>query len=486
MRHYRPPVPTHERVFRPSIGSMTPEEYAACSATEIARRVRAREVSATEVCRAALDRLAQQNPAVNAVTVVTDSDALSGAAALDEGPAPTGLLAGVPVVLKEEYDQAGQVTTLGGEGNSTPRAADGEVVRRLRAAGALIIARTTMPEFGQFPFTESQRYGVTRNPWDPTRSPSGSSGGSAVAVAAGIAPIGLGADGGGSIRLPASACGLVGLKPSRGRVTLAPLAQHWYALVVAGGMTRSVADSALLLDVIAGTTSVDRWRCPEEERTFREQAAADPGVLRIAWTTKPVMPGLTTDPQIATATEGVARTLTRIGHRVRRTEPRWPVPTDAFLPQFYAGMREEVGQVEHPERLEPRTRQTVALSSWATRRLAELAVRRGERVAELFDTRLLTDTDVLVLPTCPRLMPATGHLDGMDSVRAQLATLPYVANMVITNVTGHPAISVPAGLSEEGWPIGVQLVARRGREGLLLAVAAQLEQEQPWPLLALA
>lgn len=185
-------------------------------------------------------------------------------------------------------------------------------------------------------------------------------------MATGVAPIGLGADGGGSIRIPASACGLVGLKPTRGRVSLAPLAQHWYGLVVAGGMTRTVADSALLLDVIAGSTAVDRWQWPAEQQPFVDQAAQDPAGLRVAWTTKPVTPGLQSDPQIESATEEVARALTRIGHRVRRTEPRWPVPTDAFLPQFYGGMRAEAASVEHPDRLEPRTRQTAKLGRWAT------------------------------------------------------------------------------------------------------------------------
>lgn len=462
---------------------MTPEEYAVLSAAEIAGLVRSGEVSATAVVDAALARVAERNPAVNAMTVVLGEEARAAAAALDAGGVGhDGPLAGVPVVLKEEYDQAGEVTTLGGFGNSTPRPADGEVVRRLRAAGAVVLGRTTMPEFGQFPFTESDRYGVTRNPWDLGRSPGGSSGGSAAAVATGMAPIGLGADGGGSIRIPASACGLVGLKPTRGRISLAPLRQHWYGLVVLGGLTRSVTDSALLLDVIAGSTPIDRWQWPADPMSFVDGLERDLGTLRISWTTKPVMPGISTDPQIATVTEQAARTLARLGHRVRRTQPRWPVPTDAFLPQFYAGMREEAGQVEHPDALEPRTRTTARLARWATPRVAELAVRRSEAVARLLDARLLTDADIVVLPVMPLLPPTVGFLDGLDTLRAQLRTTPYVANTVLTNVTGHPALSVPMGRSLEGWPIGVQLVARRGGDGLLLALARQLERVAPWPV----
>ena len=340
-----------------------------------------------------------------------------------------------------------------------------------------------MPEFGQFPFTESLATGVTRNPFDLDRSPGGSSGGSAVAVATGTVPVALGADGGGSIRIPASACGLVGLKPTRGRISVAPLSQHWYGLVVLGGMSRSVRDSALLLDVISGSTPVDRWSVPPPREPFAAVAAREPGTLRIAWSTKCVTPGVDTDPEITAATEQVARALVRLGHRVHRTAPRWPVATDAFLPQFYGGMAAEAGQVEHPERLEPRTRQTARLARWATPRVVERAIRRGERVAAAVDARLLTDADVFLLPTMPKLPPPVGLLDGMDAVRAQVATLPYVANTVLTNVSGHPALALPAGLSASGLPIGVQLIARRGEEGLLLAIAAQIEASRPdfWP-----
>lgn len=189
------------------------------------------------------------------------------------------------------------------------------------------------------------------------------------------------------------------------------------------------------------------------------------------------MAGLRTDDEVAAATEHLARRLAALGHRVGHIAPQWPVPTGAFLPQFYAGMREEAESVEHPERLEPRTRQTVALSRWATTRAAERGVRRGERLAEAVDERLLTDADVLVLPVMPRIAPQVGLLGDVNTVRAQLLTLPYVSNTVIFNVSGHPALSIPAGRDEHGIPIGVQLVARRGREDLLLSLAGQLERD---------
>lgn len=454
------------------------------TATRTAAAVRGGEVSATEVVAAALDRAEAAQAAFNAFTVIRREAAMAEATDLNAGGSGhDGPLAGVPIVVKEEFDIRGYPTTLGGRGNSTPVLADSEIIRRLRAAGAIIVGITTMPEFGQFTITESMAHGITRNPWDPTRSPGGSSGGSAAAVAAGVSPIGLGADGGGSIRIPASCCSLVGLKLTRGRSTFAPLAQHWFGLVVPGGVSRTVDDTALLLDVIAGNTPVDRWRWAPPTQPYAVSARRDPGPLRIAWTTRPVTPGLTTDPQIAAATEDVARTLQSLGHRPRRVGTRWPTPTDAFLPQVYGGIRVEGSLVEHPELLEPRTRQTIALSGWATDRVVQRALRRSERVAAAVDERFLQDADILMLPTMPVTVPPVGLLDGMNLVRAQLATLPYVSNMAIFNVSGHPAISIPAGLSSEGWPIGVQLVARRGREDLLLALARQIETASSWPTL---
>jgi amidase len=450
------------------------------SALDIAAAMHAGATTARAEVEASLARIAEHEPALNAFTLVRADEALAEAAALDDGgPGHDGPLAGVPVAVKEEYAVAGTVTTLGGRGNSTPATQDSEAIRRLRAAGAIIVGKTTMPEFGQVPFTEALATGVTRNPFNPDRSVGGSSGGSAAAVASGMVPLALGADGGGSIRIPAACTGLIGLKPTRGRISLAPQSQHWYALVVLGGMSRTVADSAALLDVLAGSTSTDRWSLPESAAaptSYAAAAATDPAPLRVAWTTKAVVAGVSTDAEVAAATESLARVLAALGHRVGHIAPRWPIPTDAFLPQYYAGMREEAESVEHPDLLEPRTRQTVAMSRWATTKAAERAVRRGERIADAIDERLLTDADVLVLPVMPRISPEVGLLGDSHAVRAQLLTIPYVANTAIFNVSGHPAISVPSGRDEHGIPIGVQLVARRGREDVLLALAGQLER----------
>ena len=236
------------------------EHLADLTVAELARRVAEEEVSAVEVVEACLARIGERDPALNAFSVVLADQARAEAAARDqalaEGATP-GPLHGVPVAIKEEIDVAGCVTTFGGRANSTPVAVDGEVVRRLRAAGAVIIGKTRMPEFGAWPYTESVDGGYTRNPWKPGHTPGGSSGGTAVAVAAGMVPVGLGGDGGGSIRIPSACCGLFGLKPQRGRVTTAPMEHLWWALGTVGPLARSVLDSAIVYDVIRGNTATD-------------------------------------------------------------------------------------------------------------------------------------------------------------------------------------------------------------------------------------
>jgi amidase len=461
-----------------------PIDLAQLSALDTAAAVRDGRLTARAVVEAALARIAERDPALHAISVLRTERALADAEALDAaGPGHDGPLAGVPVAVKEELDVAGLVTTFGGLANITPAAQDCESVRRLRAAGAVVVAKTCMPEFGQFPFTESAARGSTHNPWDRTRSTGGSSGGSAAAVASGMVPVAMGGDGGGSIRIPASCCGLVGLKPTRGRVSTAPYASLWGALGTIGPLTRTVADSALVYDVLAGSTPADRWSAPPPQRPFLETATHDPGTLRIGWTTRSVVPGTRVDPQVAAATEATAQALAGLGHHVERFDPRWPTPTGAFLPQFYGAIREETGLVENPERLEWRTRSTARLGGWARPGVVAAAERSGERVAAALTSRL-AGWDVLVTPTIAPLPPALGRLDGVGSLHAQLRSLPMVAFASILNVTGHPGISVPAGRSRQGWPIGVQLLTTTGDEGLLLAVAAQLERVRPWPLVA--
>ena len=302
------------------------------SAVEIARAVRRGRMSARRSVEDALARIAAIDPDVNAFTVVRQRAALREAEQIDRaGAAHAGPLAGVPVAVKEEYDVAGEVTTLGGGGNTAPADADCAVVQRLRAAGAVIVGRTNMSEFGQFPATQSALHGACLNPWDPSRSPGGSSGGSAVAVATGMVPVAMGSDGGGSLRIPASACGVVGLKPARGRVSSAPLGEHWLGLAGFGAITRGARDMALVMDVISGNMAGDRWRTAPPTRPFAESAEGGTGALRVLAASNPVMPGAGVAAPVGAAMRDFAQRLRALGHDVRGARVAWPTPTAAFL-----------------------------------------------------------------------------------------------------------------------------------------------------------
>ncbi len=443
------------------------------SAREIADDVRAGRLTARAAVERSLARIAEVQPQLNAFSLVLAESALAAADAVDTLPAAErGPLAGVPVAIKSEEDIAGVVTTFGGRGNSTPASADSEVVRRLRAAGAIIVATTTMPEFGQFPFTESVAHGVTRNPYDLSRSTGGSSGGSAAAVASGCVPVAIGGDGGGSIRIPASACGLIGLKPARGRASMAPHPSLWGTLGTAGPLTRTVADSALVWDVINGVVAIDRWRAAPPARPYAE-AAADTAPRRIGWLTKPAPGPVRVDPQVAAAVERMAGRLAAAGHEVVALDGRWPDVQASFVPQFFASLRECVGLVEHPERLELRSRHTAQLGIWAQGPLLRKAVELGERMRESFQERFGA-YDAVLSPTLACLPPALGQLDGAGSIRALLRSLPMIAFTTVANTTGLPALSIPAGQSRAGLPIGVQLSALSDDEGPLLGIATSL------------
>jgi len=458
---------------------MTDDELFWAGAAGQARAVAAGEVSSSELVAGVLARIQAYDGALNAFTVVMAEQATGEAAARDRATGARGPLHGVPVAIKEEVDVAGQVTTFGGRANSAPATADAEVVRRLRAAGAVIVGKTNMPEFGAWPFTESVAHGMTRNPWDTRRSPGGSSGGTAAAVAAGLVPVGIGGDGGGSIRIPSACCGLFGLKPQRGRVSMSPHAHGWWGLSTTGPLARTVVDSALVYDVIRGALPVDRWHAEEPRSTFVQAATAPPRPLRIGWTTDPVTIGVRPHPEHVRAVEDTAELLRGLGHAVEETDPGYPDPTAAFVPQFFAGLRTGAEGVERADRLERRTRETVRLGAWVTPRVREWAIRQGERVA-VKANRVFERYDVLLTPTIPHRPPELGVLDGAGSVRASLHALPMIACCALWNVTGNPAASVPAGLGTDGLPLAVQLVGRPHDETTLLTLSAEVERARPW------
>ncbi len=449
---------------------------------ETARRVAAGETTARAEAEAALARIGEHDPGLNAFSLVLERQALAEAAARDAAQrtgGPVGPLHGVPIAIKEELDVAGTVTTFGGRGNSTPVAADGEVVRRLRAAGAVVIGKTTMPEFGAWPYTESDDRGVTRNPWDRSCTPGGSSGGTAVAVSTGMVPAGMGGDGGGSIRIPSAFCGLFGLKPQRGRVTTAPHPHLWWSLGTVGPLARSVLDSALVYDAIRGSGDDDLYRAGETG-SFVDAAQREPGRLRIGWSTRPVTKGLRPDQRHVRAVEDTARLLTELGHDVVEVDPGYPDPTLAFVPQFFAGLRAEADEVEHYRRLERRTRTTYRLGSWVTPKVLDRALAMTETVSRKAN-RIFDRVDVLLTPTTVNRPPATGVLMGTGPVRASLRAMPAIAYVALWNVAGNPAASVPRGVGDDGLPLAVQLVGPTDGEERLLSLSAQLEQAAPWP-----
>lgn len=453
----------------------------AASVAETVRRTTAGELAPSVVVDAALDRIGATDPALRAFSVVLADRARADAAGLD-GAAQHGPLHGVPVAIKEEVDVEGAVTTFGGQANTTPAAADAELVRRLRAAGAVVVGKTAMPEFGAFPYTESAALGMTRNPWDLSRSPGGSSGGTAAAVASGMVPVAIGGDGGGSIRIPAAMCGLFGLKPQRGRVTTAPHPHLWWALGTAGPLSRTVLDSAIVYDVIRGGMPTD-LHTAGPTGSFVAAAQREPGRLRIGWTTTPVARGVRPDPEHVRAVHETAALLRRLGHECHEVDARLPDPTAAFVPQFFAGIRAEADAVDHYERLERRTRETYRLGSWVTPGVTRWALRATERISARAN-RVFADLDVLLTPTVAHRPPPTGVLDGRGTVGASLAALPAIAYAALWNVAGNPAAHVPSGLADDGLPVGVQLVGRTDGEETLLSLAAQLEAARPWPVLA--
>jgi amidase len=440
------------------------------AAEDIGRALRAQTISAHEVTAAALERIEALDPRLNAFRIVLHDDALAAADAaqerIDEGD--DGPLVGVPIALKDNVAQAGQVIGQGTGAYGGAEAADAELVRRLKEAGAVLVGRTHLPELAANPFTESITWGATRNPWDVTRTPGGSSGGSAVAVAAGLVPLAHATDGGGSIRVPAGYCGLFGLKPTRGLVSLAPDAEHWLGLSVSNCVARTVLDSARFLDVVADPP----------HPSYSDAAQRAPGTLRIAWTTKPWQP-TPIHREHKRAVRETAELLSRLGHDVVEEAPSWGLILPAFLPLYLRGAADDARRLAYPERLERRTRQLVGMSRLLPRGEVERARRRGKaitaRVGELFSR-----ADVLLCPTAPYPAEPVGKWAGRSALRTMNRSAAGVVFTVPFNVTGQPAATVPAGLSADGLPLSVQLAGRPGEEETLLSLAAQLEAQRPW------
>ena len=433
------------------------------------------EVSAPELLEIYLERIARLDSQLRSYRVVlTDKARDEAYAAQDRLDAGERLpLLGVPIAIKDDVDVAGEVTTYGSAGHRSAVTVDAAVVRRLRAAGAVIIGKTAVPELMIFPFTESLTFGATRNPWNLKRTPGGSSGGSAAAVAAGLASLALGSDGGGSIRIPSSWCGLFGLKPQRDRVSLEPHDDAWYGLSVNGPIARSVLDAALFLDA---TNSVSG---PEGE--FVAAATREPGKLRIALSTKVPQPLVRVGSEELAAVDAAGALLRELGHDVVVRDPAYPLPSiyASFLPRYLRGTSDEADAQAHPERLERRTRTMARLGSFFSDRRME-AVRAAEarvsnRIQSIFD-----DVDVVVTPGAANGPSRIGAYQHRGAVSTLLLVGQRVPYFPVWNVTGQPAAVVPWGFDGDGLPISVQLVGRPFDEATLLSLSAQIEAARPW------
>ena len=433
------------------------------------------ELTAPELLEIYLERIARLDSQLRAYRVVLTDKARDEAYAaqdrLDTGERLP--LLGVPIAIKDDVDVAGEVTTCGSGGHRPAVTSDAEAVRRLRAAGAVIIGKTNVPELMIFPFTESLTFGATRNPWNPKRTPGGSSGGSAAAVAAGLAPLALGSDGGGSIRIPSSWCGLFGLKPQRDRVSLEPHDAAWHGLSVNGPIARSVLDAALFLDA---TTTV-----PGPEGEFVAAATRDPGKLRIALSTKvPTLPVRVGEEELA-AVEGAGALLRELGHEVVIRDPGYPLVSiyANFLPRYLRGISDDADAQAHPERLEPRTRNMARAGSFfSDRRMAAIRAaeaRVSSRIQSIFD-----DVDVVVTPGTANGPSRIGAYQRRGAVSTLLLVAQRVPYFPVWNLTGQPAAVVPWDVDGDGLPMSVQLVGRPFDEATLLSLSAQIEAARPW------
>jgi amidase len=466
-------------------------------ANELAQLVRSGELTSRELVETSLDRIEALEPELNAF-VHLDPDGAVAAAELVR-PGDDRPFAGVPIAIKDTAEVSGWPYTLGSDvfGGFVP-GYDSFVVRRLREAGFVLVGKTSLPEFGILPVTEPRRFGPTRNPWDTERTPGGSSGGAAAAVAAGMLPLAHGTDGGGSIRIPAACCGLVGLKPSRGRVSRGP-DQGEDFLVQDGVLTRTVAETAELLDVLAGYEPGDASWAPPPAEPFAAAASREPGRLRIGFTTDGAVDA-ELDPLCKRALRDAAKLLSSLGHEVQEVEAPWAgqdllrVFTMVFGTPIAIGIffgAKVTGREPSEELVEPlswtiwnRIRERTALDYMLARTQLS-AVSRGI-------VALWSDFDVVMTPALAQRPVRIGDIDACsddpwEDFRRSGQFTPYTA---VFNVTGQPAISLPLFHGEDGLPLGVQIAGRPADEATLLSLAGQLEAVRPWadrrPELAIA
>jgi amidase len=457
------------------------------TARSMAAAITAREVSPLEVLDACLARADAVNDRINAVIWRNDDEARAAARRAGEelvhrDPQELGPFHGVPIPIKDLTLVAGWPATFGSWAASERPAEDTElVVEAFRRAGFILTGRTNTPEFGPITAAENVRYGISRNPWNLERTPGGSSGGAAAATAAGVFPVAHANDGGGSIRIPASCCGLVGLKVSRGRVP--SLVMAWEGGAVEGVVTRDVADTAAILDTICGPDPGQWYNAPAPQRPFLEEVGANPGRLRIGVLQQAPF-GLPIEPECAEAAAEAAAALEGLGHHV---EPAALEVPDQFVTAFLNVVNTGLADYHDVDwdRAEPHIRANLA----AARAVDSLTYVRSVHDLQLITRQLVarwgTDFDLLVTPTMTIAPPPAGAIlaavhAGAESGEPALQVFQMAVLTSGFNMSGQPAISLPTHMSLDHVPIGVQLVGGPWQEALVLQVAAQLEQALPW------
>lgn len=443
------------------------------------------EVTSRELVELSLARIEATQSSLNAFRCVRVEAALGEAEDADRRLAAGERLPllGVPVAIKDDTDIAGETTPFGCAGDFPVCDQDAESVRRLKAAGAVIVGKTTTPELGQWPITESPTFGVTRNPWSLEHTPGGSSGGSAAAVAAGLVPAALGSDGLGSVRIPAAWNHLVGIKPQRGRISTWPHPEAFYGLACNGPLARTVADAAALLDAAAGNHPGDRHRPPRPaDRYVTSACRADPGrrlrialSFRIPWSLVPAR----LDARVRAAIERVAQVLHSLGHDVVRRDLSYGYFGAGVLPRSSAGIHDWMARIPDQTVLDVRTRHNanlgrrIGLPAMALARALERPMQR--QIGSIFRR-----FDVVLTPTTAQPPLQVGAVDGLSNWETDKVAVAACPLTWTWNVLGWPAMSVPAGFTEERLPIGAQLLGPESSESLLIALAAQLEEVERW------
>ncbi|HEY3759737.1 MAG TPA: amidase [Solirubrobacteraceae bacterium] len=447
-----------------------------------ARALAAGELSASELLELSLSRIEAAQPTLNAFRCVRPEQARAEAAEADRRLAAgeRAPLLGVPIAIKDDVDLAGEESRFGCRGSFRPKSEDCEAVRRLRAAGAVIVGKTHTPEIGQWPLTEGPEFGATRNPWHLDHTPGGSSGGAAAAVAAGLVSAAMGSDGAGSVRIPAAWTGLVGIKPQRGRISTWPDAEAFNGLTVLGPLTRTVADAALMLDVLSGSHPDDRHQPPPPSESYAQAAQREPGRLRIALSERIPFSGAPAklDPRVRAAVTRLAEVLRDLGHEVVHDDPYYGLIGLPFMPRSTGGVNDWIARVPDPALLDPRTRSNARMGR-LFKPLLGLA-RALEAPLHRQVGRVFHRVDVVLAPTTAKPPVRVGAIDDLApwaTDKVVVGACPYAWPW---NVLGWPGINVPAGLTTEGLPLGAQLLGPANSESRLISLAAQLETVERW------